>query len=105
MHQIWVIVDDKGKMQHCWEAPDPADPKNPEEPAITLNPMPPGWKIMKIKAPGLLKQFQEEAGRAGKSLSKFILDECQVDEAARPEKPEGLPPEILYREIKRKGEG
>jgi len=105
MHQIWVIVDDKGKMRTCWEAAHPSNPKKPEEPPIAKDPMPPDWKIIKIKAPGLLKQFQEEAGRAGKSLSKFILDECQVDEAARPERPKELPPGILYREIKKKGKG
>lgn len=105
MHQIWVIVDNKGEIKHCWEAPHPAIRGNENESPLRLDTMPPDWKIIKIKAPGLLKQFQEEAGRAGKSLSKFILDECQVDQVARPGRPEKLPPGILYREIKRKGEG
>jgi len=102
MHQIWLIVDDKGKIQHCWEAPDP--PKKGEDlvPPLALDPMPSGWKVIKVKAPGLLKEFEEEARKAGKTLSKFILDECEIDKGAQPERPPGLPQEILFSEIRRK---
>lgn len=102
MHQIWVIVDGNDKIKHCWESQDPPSKELINKPPIVLNPMPSGWKIIKIKAPGLLKQFQEEAQNEGKSLSQFILKECEIDQASHPGRPEGLPAQIDYREIRRK---
>lgn len=102
MHQIWIIVDENDKIKHCWEAPSPPSKDLINEPPITLNSMLPGWKIIKIKAPGLLKQFQEEAQNKGKSLSRFIVDECEIDQASHPGRPEGLPAQIDYKEIRRK---
>lgn len=102
MHEIWVIVDENNKIKHCWEAPDPIRPDKENEPPICLDPMPLGWKTIKIKEPMLLKQFQEEAQSKRKTLSQFILDECKVDDKAKPERPKGLRPEIEYKEIRKK---
>lgn len=99
MHQIWVIVDDKGKLRTCWEAAHPSNPKKPEEPPIVKDPMPPDWKIIKINPPWVLEMLKQAAQRDGKTLSRIILEECKVDPVSRPERPKELPPGILYREI------
>lgn len=101
MYQIWIIVDENNKIKHCWEAPDPTNPKNSEQPPITINPMPPNWKIIKIKEPELLGQFQEEAQNKRKTLSRFILEECEVDHKSRLKRPDGLSPDIEYKEIRK----
>lgn len=102
MHQIWIIVDENNKIKHCWEAPDPARPDKENEPPVVLGSMPPGWKTIKIKEPGLLKQFKEEAAQKGKTLSRFILDECGIDNKAKPERPKDLRREVEYKEIRKK---
>lgn len=101
MYQIWVIVDENSKIKHCWEAPDPAKAGKENEPPLALDPMPPGWKIIKIKEPGLLKQFQKEAQSKKKTLSQFILDECKVNGKTKTQRPKDLRREIEYKEIKK----
>lgn len=101
MHQIWIIVDEKNKIKHCWEAPDPTRVNKENESPMALDPMPQGWRIIKIKEPRLLKQFQEEAQSKKKTLSRFILDECRVNRKAKPERPKDLRREIEYKEIEK----
>ena len=94
MHQIWVITDDKGKIQHCWEAPDPPDSENPERPPVGLDDVPPGWQVLKIPEPADFEEIKEAAREKKKSISRHIFDDFEVDLktkklkklASRPEK-------------------
>jgi len=102
MHQIWIIVNENNKINYCWEAPDPSSPDKENEAPITLDPMPTNWRIIKIKEPTLLKQFQEEAQNKKKTLSQLILDECEIDDKTKPVRPPNLATNIDFKEIKRK---
>jgi len=79
MHQIWVITDKNGKIQHCWEAPDPPDPENPDEPPITVKNMPTNWHNLKVSEPSDFKNIKQKAKEKKKSISRHILDDYDVD--------------------------
>jgi len=79
MHQIWVITDKNGKIQHCWEAPDPPNPENPDEPPMAVKNMPSNWHNLKVSEPSDFKNIKQKAKENYKSISRFVLDEYDVD--------------------------
>ncbi len=79
MHQIWVITDKNGKIQHCWEAPDPPDPDNPNLPTIEIPGMPANWHRFKIPEPFDFKNLKQKAKENYKSISRHIVDDYDVD--------------------------
>jgi len=59
LHQIWVITDKNGKIQHCWEAPDAPDPENPDIPPIEVPNMPSDWQRLRIDEPSDFEEIKK----------------------------------------------
>lgn len=83
MHQIWVITNKDGEIQHCWEAPDPSDPENPDTPPIEIPDMPGDWKRLKISEPPDFKELKRLAKEKKRLISLHILNEYSVDLKAK----------------------
>ena len=76
---IWVIADDKGKIQHCWEAGDIPDKNVPSIVPIKIKEMPLGWANFRIVLPAEIDDMKNKAKNEKDSLSRYIIKNHKVD--------------------------
>lgn len=85
-HQIWVIINKKGQIQHCWEANDPSYEDSPDISPIQLccrdtnkEILPIGWKQIHLKLPSDFGNIKLLAKKEKKSISQMIIERKKIN--------------------------
>lgn len=77
--KIWVIVNEVGEIQDCWEALDLPDPKHPNEAPISSGSHPSRWKTLRVTSPIPYKDLETISNLEAVSISEYILKNYKVD--------------------------